>query len=374
MSARGARFAARAWDDGGHWRLVRAALAPASLVYAAAMAARNAAFDAGLIATHTVGAWTVSIGNLRVGGSGKTPLTRWLAVAARDRGVAVAIVSRGYGGTTAEPHVVGDGESVRSDVAASGDEAVMLARTAGVPVVAGHDRVAACALAIRTFGSVLLLCDDAFQHRRLARGLDVVLVDGSERGGLTRVLPAGPLREPVSALRRADVIVVVDRDPAGDAVSSARVDALPPVRAEQLVVRARFAPRALVRVGPHVWEEIGLAVLAGQRVLALSGVARPRPLYESLREWEADLVHVLEYPDHHPYDTRDWHDISSAAKDVDFVVTTEKDLVKLERFPFARGKLVALRLGVTIDRPDALLARVLGPLAAAAPSAAPVDR
>ena len=82
-------------------------------------------------------------------------------------------------------------------------------------------------------------------------------------------------------------------------------------------------------------------------------------------------MHVLEYPDHHPYDRRDWHEISSAAKDVDFIVTTEKDLVKLERFPFARGKLVALSLGVTIDQADALLARVLGPLATiAAPAPA----
>lgn len=358
MSARGARLAARTWEEGGRWRLLRTALAPASILYAGAIAARNAAYGAGLVASHATAARTVSIGNLRVGGSGKTPLTRWLAQELRLHGIAVAVVSRGYGGATATPHVVGDGDALRSDVQASGDEAVMLARTARVPVVAGRDRVAAGALAVATFGSRLLLCDDAFQHRRLKRDLDIVLVDGGERGGITRLLPAGPLREPLAALARADVIVVGDRE--GSA------DRLPRARPDQLVVRARFTPTALVRVGPHEWEEVGLGVLAGQRVLALSGVARPRPLYESLREWEADLVHVLEYPDHHPYDARDWQQISHAAKDVDFIVTTEKDLVKLERFPFARGKLVALRLGVTLDHPDALLARVLGPLADAA--------
>jgi len=235
---------------------------------------------------------------------------------------------------------------------------VMLARTAGVPVVAGRDRAAAAALAVETFRSRLLLCDDAFQHRRLARDVDIVLVDGGERGGVARLLPAGPLREPLAALRRAHVVAVAERDAASTG------GAAPPSHPDQLVVRVRFAPTALVRVGPHEWEEIGLAALAGQRVLALAGVARPRPLYESLRDWEADLVHVLEYPDHHPYDTKDWHEISNAAKNVEFIVTTEKDLVKLERFPFARGKLVALRLGVAIDNPTALLARVLGPLAA----------
>jgi tetraacyldisaccharide 4'-kinase len=356
VSARGARLAARIWDEDGRWRVVRGALAPASLLYRGGIGLRNAAYRVGLLSTRTAGARTVSIGNLRVGGSGKTPLTRWLAVEARARGVAVAILSRGYGGTEASPHVVGDGEGLRSDVARSGDEAVMLARTCRVPVVAGRERADAAALAIETFASRLLLCDDAFQHRRLARDVDVVLVDPCERGGLMRLLPAGPLREPFSALARAHVIVVVDRD--------GGVGQAPQLRPDQLLVQARMAPTALVRVGLGEWEEIGLAVLAGQRVLALSGVARPRPLYESLRDWEADLVHVLEYPDHHAYDTRDWHEISHASKDVDLVVTTEKDLVKLERFPFARGKLVALRLGVTIDRPGELLDRVLGPLGA----------
>jgi tetraacyldisaccharide 4'-kinase len=362
MSDRGARWVARLWEEaGGGFRVVRAALLPASALYRGGVLARNAAYRAGLLAARHVAARTVSIGNLRVGGSGKTPLTRWLATEARARGIPVAILSRGYGGATATAHVVGDGATLRSDVAASGDEAVMLARTAGVPVVAGRDRAAAAALAIATFESRLLLCDDAFQHRRLARDLDLVLVDAGERGGVARVLPAGPLREPLSALRRAHVIVVSERDEGSGGGS------LPPVHADQLLVRARFAPVALVRVGPLGWEEIGLAALAGQRVLALSGVARPRPLYQSLRDWEADLVHVLEYPDHHPYDAHDWQQISHAGKDVDFIVTTEKDLVKLERFPFERGKLVALRLGVTVDDPAGLLARVLGSLASATP-------
>ena len=356
MSARGARLASRIWDEDGRWRVVRGALAPASLLYRGGIGLRNAAYRYGLFATKVAAARTVSIGNLRVGGSGKTPLTRWLAMEARARGVPVAILSRGYGGSATEAHVVGDGAHLRSDVARSGDEAVMLARTCGVPVVAGRDRAAAAALAVGTFASRLLLCDDAFQHRRLARDVDVVLIDPAERGGVTRLLPAGPLREPFSALARAHVIVMVERD--------GGTGQAPRARADQLIVRAQMAPTALVRVGLGEWEEIGLAVLAGQRVMALSGVARPRPLYDSLRDWEADLVHVLEYPDHHAYDTRDWHEISHAAKDVDLVVTTEKDLVKLERFPFARGKLVALRLGVTVDRPSELLDRVLGPLGA----------
>ena len=108
------------------------------------------------------------------------------------------------------------------------------------------------------------------------------------------------------------------------------------------------------------WEELGLAALAGQRVLAVSAVARPAPIYRALRDWEAELTHVLEYPDHHAYDTRDWQAIVAAAKDVDLIVTTEKDLVKLESFPFARGKLLALRLGVDVEDGDGLVTQVIG--------------
>jgi tetraacyldisaccharide 4'-kinase len=310
---------------------------------------RNAAYQSGLLRARVVPARTVSIGNVRVGGTGKTPLTRWLAMAARARGASVAIVSRGYGGSERTPHIVGDGVRVRSDVAASGDEAVMLARTSGVPVVAGRDRVAAARLAIDTFGARLLLCDDAFQHRRLERDLDLVLVDADEAGGLGRVLPAGPLREPLGAIARADVVLVREAADAGAGD--------PPARAGR---RVRFAPTALVVPGTPTWEERPLGLLAEKRVLAVSGVARPAALYASLHDWSAELTHVLEYPDHHVYDTRAWKEIAQLARNVDLVVTTEKDLVKLEAFPFARDALVAIRLGVEVDDAEALVEQVLG--------------
>jgi tetraacyldisaccharide 4'-kinase len=356
------RFAARAierlWDGkGAAARAGRTAMIPAAAAYAAAIGLRNAAYGVGLLRARTVAARVVSIGNLRVGGTGKTPVTRWLAGEVAARGVAVAIVTRGYGGTESPAHVVGDGTRLLGDVGRSGDEAVMLARTSGVPVVAGRDRAAAAALAVETFGSRVVLCDDAFQHRALRRDLDVVLVDAGETGGLARLLPAGPLREPLRSLTRADVVLVRERDE--DAPS-------PPVVGRR-VRRVRFAPRALVRIAGGGWEEIGLAALAGQRVLAVSGVARPAPLYRTLRDWEAELVHVLEYPDHYRYDTGDWQTIVAAAKSADLVVTTEKDLVKLEAFPFARGTLLAVRLGVTVEDADPLVQQVIGDAATERP-------
>ena len=357
MSARGAKLAARVWERShAGWGALHHLLTPASALYGGTVAVRNFAYRRGLLGARHVDARTISVGNLRVGGTGKTPLTRWLAEELDLRGVAPAIVSRGYGGNVREPHVVGDGMTVLSDVLRSGDEAVMLARTARVPVVAGRDRVAAAEMAVETFQSRLLLCDDAFQHRRLERDLDIVLVDAGERGGVGRLLPAGPLREPVSALRRADVIVVCER---AEGAATVEARAFPAPRPDQLVVRARFVAAALVEAGESGWRTLPLGALARQRILVVSGVARPAPLYGAVRDWEGEIAQVLEYPDHYPYDTGTWKEIAHLAKDVDLVVTTEKDLVKLERFPFARGKLVALRLGVVVDGAEALIARVL---------------
>ncbi|MEB2283994.1 MAG: tetraacyldisaccharide 4'-kinase [Polyangiaceae bacterium UTPRO1] len=349
-----ARAVERLWSGAGlAARVGRALLTPAAGLYAAGVGMRNAAYRTGVLRSRAVAARTVSIGNVRVGGTGKTPLTRWLAERIHARGVPVAILTRGYGGSARGAHVVGDGERIAGDVARSGDEAVMLARTSAVPVVAGADRAAAAALAIATFGSRILVCDDAFQHRALRRNLDLVLVDAGERGGLARLLPAGPLREPLCALKRADVVLI--REAGNEA------DPLPtPAFPGQRVLRVRFAPTVLMAPAAASWREIGLAALAGQRVLAVSAVARPAALYEALRAWEVDLAHVLEYPDHHPYDVRDWHAIAAAAKDVDLIVTTEKDLVKLEVFPFARGKLVALRLGVEVEDGEALVTEAIG--------------
>ncbi len=355
-----ARAVERLWHGTGiAARVGRALLAPAAGLYAAGIGVRNAAYGVGVLRSRAAAVRTVSVGNVRVGGTGKTPFTRWLAGRVHARGIAVAILTRGYGGSARTPHVVGDGAQVTSDVGRSGDEAVMLARTSGVPVVAGADRAAAAELAVATFGSRLLLCDDAFQHRALRRDLDLVLVDAGERGGLGRLLPVGPLREPLRALKRAHVVLVREREHGGEPPA--------PLHATQRVLRVRFVPTALVQPVAAAWEEIGLAALAGQRVLAVTAVARPAPLYQALRDWEAELVHVLEYPDHHPYDAKDWQTIAAAAKQVDLIVTTEKDLVKLEAFPFARGKLTALRLGVEVENGDELVAQVIGDASTGAP-------
>ncbi len=196
----------------------------------------------------------------------------------------------------------------------------------------------------------MILLDDAFQHRALARDVDLVLINRERGFGDGHLLPAGPMREPLRAIRRADAAIIV---------SSGNADRKSAITSRQMRVisqiptlRATLRPKALIRYEQGNWTEVPIA-MAGRRALAVSGLADPSGFYAMLREVDTDLVGVLEYPDHHAYNSSDWQAIVKAAANADIVLTTEKDLVKLEKFPFARDSLYALRLEVVMSAEDA---------------------
>jgi tetraacyldisaccharide 4'-kinase len=268
----------------------------------------------------------------------------------QSRGLAVAIVSRGYGAkkSAARATLVADGGNLIVEPEAAGDEPAMIARRFTGPVVVARRRIEAFALLAREHPVDAVVLDDGFQHTRLRRNLDLVLVSRERGFGNGRMLPAGPMREPLSALARADAVVIV----------SAGADAPSAITPRQMknierrpVLHASVRPRCLVNVDRGHWRETSAAI-GGRRVLAVSGLADPSGFYAMLRELDADLVGVLEYPDHHAYTSADWHAIAQAARTVDMVITTEKDLVKLERFPFARDSLYALRIEVAMADDD----------------------
>ncbi len=330
------------WERGA---LVQALAWPVGLAFGAVARARGAAFDGGLLHSVRLDVPVVSIGNLSVGGTGKTPAALWLGARLRSLGWTPAIVTRGYGGqlggrvlrAAAPGATAGEGWG---DVAAVGDEAVLLAERFPGPVVCGVDRVAAARQAIERWGADLVVLDDGFQHRRLARCFDLVLVDGGAGLGNGRVLPAGPLREPASALRRADAIVAT------------KVESLPPALERELghlapgvpIFHAALEPRCLVAAEGPATIERPLADVAGRAVVAVSGLARAESFWQALDRLGARVVEVMEYPDHHAYSHADWQRIGHAGRSADLVVCTEKDLVKLRRFPFARGGLLAVRV------------------------------
>jgi tetraacyldisaccharide 4'-kinase len=291
---------------------------------------------------------TVSVGNLTVGGTGKTPFTLFLANRMQAHGLRVGIASRGYGRARAGSELVADGGKLTTSVEQAGDEPAMMARSFTGPIAVAHRRIDGIERLLRLGPLDAVILDDAFQHERLARDVDLVMVSNDRGFGNGWMLPAGPMREPLGAVARADAIVLT--------TSGADASAIRPSQMRKLaagkILHATLRPRALVVSANGAWREVPLA-LAARRLIAVSGLADSSGFYAMLHELEADLVGVFDYPDHHAYTNADWQAIVTAMRDADAVVTTEKDLVKLERFPFPRDTLYALRLEVTMDDADA---------------------
>ena len=325
------------------------ALQPASALFATGVALRNAGYRIGVLRVRRAGLPVVSVGNLAVGGTGKTPMTLWLARQLAAHGKRVAILLRGYSGKGRGVTLVSRGNGPEVEVDTAGDEAVMLAKCFAGVVITARRRIDGVELA-RQLGCEVVVLDDGFQHRALARDFDLVLING--RGGT--LLPAGPMRERSSALKRADAVAIVRKEE-----DDASAPSLPTRAAAKPHFVVRFAASTLVESDRGSWRELPLRILSGRHVAVVSGIADPTSLYATLRQWEIQIDEIFEFPDHHRYSQTDWQSLSRATRDFDWIVTTEKDLVKLEHFPFARGKLVALRIVPEVDGGDALVSMIM---------------
>jgi tetraacyldisaccharide 4'-kinase len=310
--------------------LARAGLRLVEAPYAAAMHWRNWRYDRRRAEIVRVEVPVISIGNLTLGGTGKTPCVEWVARWYRARGVRVALVSRGYGAVDRHRN----------------DEALELEqRLPDVPHVQDADRVAAARVAIDELQCQLIVADDAFQHRRLARDLDVVLLDALEPFGYGHVFPRGLLREPAAGLHRANAILL------------SRADAVSADRRAEIRGQAQWlapgvpwcevahAPRGLLSCDMR---EAPLTELAGRRVAAFCGLGNPAGFRHTLERAGCDVAAWREFPDHHGYTREDVHDLVrwADAVDVAAVVTTHKDLVKVALDALGRRPLWALTIGV----------------------------
>lgn len=329
-------------------RAMAAALQPAATAYGCTIGLRNFAYDWQLFRSRRAEIPVVSVGNLAVGGTGKTPLTVWLASRLREHGLDVAIVSRGYGGAAREPVVVSRGRGPEVNAEHAGDEAVMMARRFAGAVIVARRRAAGVELA-RSLGCHVAVLDDGFQHRSLARDFDLLLL-GGRTGAL---LPAGPMREPYRSVRRADALALVDKG------GGARPLGPPASAMGKPLFWVRMVPECWVESEGGQWRELPLQDLSGQRVAVVSSIADPSSLYGLLQQWEVQVAESFEFPDHHRYTTQDWQWLNRRTQNFEHIVTTEKDLVKLEHFPFARGKLRALRIGPQVEKANDLLQLVV---------------
>jgi tetraacyldisaccharide 4'-kinase len=306
---------------------------PFSALYGAAVHVRNELYDRGLIAVQRLQGPVVSIGNLVAGGSGKTPFLILLGELLQQRGVAFDVLSRGYRRQTQGVAIV-DPSGLARDF---GDEPLLIARKLGVHVVVGEDRRQAGELVEATFGPQLHLLDDGFQHRRLARDFDIVLVTSTD--GQDSLLPVGRLREPIASLARADAIVLTNDTPA----DGLRLQ-------EQLVWRVR---RDIVP--PETLDPC----------FAFCGIARPERFFEQLQAAQVVLAGTRSFRDHHRYTDADVRDLLRLRQQAgaNLFVTTEKDAVNLGELLHALQPIHTVRVRMQWENADAALDAMLAVIA-----------
>jgi tetraacyldisaccharide 4'-kinase len=315
---------------------------------------RNLLFDWGWVKSKRLSRPVVSVGNLTVGGTGKTPTCIWLAQELTKRGLRIGILSRGYKRKNTESIVVNPQpvESLTSDsndeILKAGDEPFMMAQLYGQTVAVGPDRGEAATLLLRNQNVDLFILDDGFQHRQIHRDFDLLLLGNEATGS---VLPAGPFRESKRSVRRADGLLLTSSHNGWQSLVDDR-------RARTAFVGS-LQPVVLVGFASNRWKEFPLTLLYRSKVVTVTGVADPRGVYEIIHEWESELIEALEFPDHHTYTARDWLQINRVARLVDLIVTTEKDILKLIRFPFAKDKLLALRVAMNVENGESLIGAIV---------------
>jgi tetraacyldisaccharide 4'-kinase len=315
---------------------------PISCLYGLGVQVRNLFYSRGWKKPRRLKQFVISIGNLTVGGTGKTPTVVWMAQELQKRGFRIAVLSRGYArrGNRSRPLA----SNLSADVDELGDEPTMMARLFGLNVAVGNSRYEAALEIVKHDSVDVFILDDAFQHRQLARDMDLLLLGSDFSGWL---LPSGPFREPKRAIRRADVLLMTG--------AQSKWEQLIPKDRPPLAFQGSLQPMALVGLESRRWKEYTLGLLARRKIAVVTAIANPESFYRMISEWEGEIVDVFEFPDHHRYSSSDWQRLNQAARNADLVVTTEKDIVKLTRFPFARGKLLALRVAMVVARGDALM-------------------
>lgn len=294
----------------------------------------------------------ISIGNLTLGGTGKTPMVEAVANLLRQEGLRVGILSRGYGGSSrAALSVVSDGEKCLLSPDVAGDEPVLLAeRLPGVPVLVGRNRYAAGMLAVERFSVEVIVLDDGFQHVQLARDLDILLLDASRPLGNGRLFPRGDLRERPTALARAHATVFTRWNP--DSTHSSAAPKLPPLTPPIFYSQHQPLDLRVLNDG----QILPLTALKGRRILAFCGIGAPDHFRQTLQRLEAEVVTCMTFPDHHPFARSEIEPLVQKAKDwgAEILVTTEKDGVRLRKYRPLPGHIWELRIRATIVAPETL--------------------
>ena len=340
----------------GH-NALKALLYVLSFLYGLPVRFRLWLYRLGMYKTKKLPCAVVAVGNITVGGTGKTPTTVRIAKAIQQRGFRVAILSRGYGGTKEKTGaVVSDGRSTLLTATEAGDEPYLMARLLPqTPVIVGADRYTGGSLAINRFNPDVIVLDDAYQHIKLERDLNFLLLDASAPLGNGHLLPRGPLREPLSAVQRSDIIVYTrsgDRSSPPHPTSSINTG-------DRLAFHSRHRSviRAIVPKGPWadgfpiaaVKDGQAMNDLSGKSFFVFSGLAGNQSFWQSLKKNSWRVSGTMGFEDHHRYSHQDLDTVNSKAlaSKAHYIVTTDKDAVRIpDHFPFEKDVVI---VGVEID-------------------------
>ncbi|MBW2020364.1 MAG: tetraacyldisaccharide 4'-kinase [Deltaproteobacteria bacterium] len=318
-----------------------------SKIYRIGVKLRINLYEKGVFRSKRLPCKVISIGNITVGGTGKTPMVYHVAKLLNGLDLEVAVISRGYGGDAQRSGgIVSNGKRIIMGPRASGDEPQLLAsKLPGIPILVGRDRYQAGRRAISTFGSSVLVLDDAFQHLSLKRDLDLLLLDSMRPFGNGHCIPRGTLREPMEQLKRADAFILTRYQEGGPL--SQTVSVIESLAQGRPIFKCRHVPERLFMAGHK--ELLDLLSLKGRRLLAFSGIARNDDFRATISGLDGWIAGSLEFPDHHSYSDDDLRSIWEKARDlnVDNIITTEKDYFNIcSEIPLT-PRLLVLAIGIS---------------------------
>lgn len=319
-----------------------------SVIYGIAVRLRLLLYRAGVLRTKRVPCPVISVGNITVGGTGKTPVAIFIASLLKESGKRVVVLSRGYkrGGKSIE--TVSDGRDILLGPKMSGDEPHLIAkRLQGVPVVVGADRVKAALYAIEKFSPDVIVLDDGFQHIRLERDFNILLTDPVKGFG-RYLLPRGILREPVEGIGRASLVM-------GRGFSKPDMELIK--RFKLPVMEYEYRPTGLIDVKDG--GSMGVEYLKGRKVLAFCAIANPESFFSTLEGLGAEVTDRVLFPDHHGYTQKDLDTVMGRREGSQVLITTEKDAVKFEGLNVPKGSVYALGIDVHMKERERLKGQLM---------------
>ncbi|MBI1803567.1 MAG: tetraacyldisaccharide 4'-kinase [Ignavibacteriae bacterium] len=337
----------------------RVILLPFSWLYGIVVLLRNWFYDKGIFKIEQMEVPVISVGNITTGGTGKTPFVEYLAHYLSLKGVQVAIISRGYKRSSRGTQIVSDGKTIRDTAAIFGDEPFQMAKKlTGAVVIVDGDRARGARYVINRFRVDVILLDDGFQHRKIHREVDIVLIDSTCDVQEVRLLPAGLRREPLSSLRRATLVAIT------------RVESTVPDWASSLkqytsapMLALRFQLKHFCHVDSI--QRLGIEEVKGKRCVAFCGIGNPASFRKMLEELGLEVVDFFPYADHHQYTIEDFRELSSRfeQRKADMIVTTEKDMCRLSSSPlpdfFQTQSCYFLEIETTIIRGEEILHAII---------------